>query len=194
MGFNKRYVDLFFPNLKDWLRRSEKPILTWVFKVNERCGDVIHLSTTLMSFVYLVTLERSFLPLYLHLLKRWSKAWEELSVPYLLCTLFSVCLIKGLPKLVTYIMRANAFALKEKKTIITCHLAFLWAGLNFRLAVYCSRSCRTMRLYNTVIAMFCIQVKWLCKQNLRLNCLVSPNFFPTVFVNVQLYKYVCRSW
>lgn len=69
-----------------------------------------------MSFVYSTadTCERNSLPLYLHWLKCWSKT-QDFSVPYLLCTWFSECLIKGLPALVTSVTRTAADALNEKK-------------------------------------------------------------------------------
>lgn len=74
-----------------------------------------------MSFVYSTadTRERNSLSLYLHLVKCWSKT-QDFSVPYLLCTLFCECLIKGLPTLVTSVTRTAADALNEKKAIITC--------------------------------------------------------------------------
>lgn len=102
-----------------------------------------------MSFVYSTadTFERNSLPLYLHWLKCWSKT-QGFSVPYLLCTLFSECLIKGLPTLVTSVMRTAADALNEKKAIITCQPSLQAMGeLSIRLARrYCS-SCSTMSLY-----------------------------------------------
>lgn len=100
-----------------------------------------------MSFVYSTedTFERNSLPLSLHWLKCWSKT-QDFSIPYLLCTFFCECLIKGLPTLVTSVTRTAADAVNEKKAIITCQPSLQAVGeVNNRR---CCSFCSTVSLYN----------------------------------------------
>lgn len=144
-----------------------------------------------MSFVYSTadTLQRNSLPLYLHLLKCWSKT-QDFFVPYLLCALFCGCLIKDLPTLVTSVTGTAVDALSEKKAIISCQPRLQAMGelSIIRFARSCCSSCSTvnepLQLDSNNVSPVRVCVVWLVlyKQNkAELSSFFFTNFFPSVF-------------
>ena len=164
-----------------------------VVKVNERCGDVIHLSTTLVSFVYCTvvsyTWEKFLTPLFTLvkvLEKNLRRTFCSLSPTYFVLWVFN----KRPTQLGHFIMRTNSVALKEKK-IISCHWNLLAVGrtelqfyhvLQQLLLKHERLQCNHSNVLHLLFKSSDLWYSWFCKQNIRLNCLVFlTNFFPTVF-------------